>query len=146
MPEIIGAQINNLPQKSHRQSEGSEKIEEDRLEQKDSELEKGPGMSAAILKHCPPRLHIDDEQQHRPSNRGAVDPDAVARINDLAESLEQLSHAQAENDRENNREIPKLIHARPSALSTGRVFVDHASTSRSSRLVLSIASSQVWQG
>ena len=111
MAEIISTQIDNLRKKIHRQSESGEKIEEDRLKQKDGELEKSPGMPVAISKHRPPGLHINDEQQQRPSNRRPVDPDAVARIDHLTQYLEQLSHALAENDRENDREIPKLIHA-----------------------------------
>jgi hypothetical protein len=38
-----------------------------------------------------------------------------------------LSHAQAENDRENDREITELIHAVASALSILEAFVDTGS-------------------
>ena len=62
-----------------------------------------------------------------PINRRPVDADAVARIDYLTQSLKQLGHAQAKNDRENDREIPKLIYASYSALSIAKDFVDLAS-------------------
>src|SRR6478736_2455259 len=109
--EVIYSQINDFCAERVRQSEGSEQIKQDGLEQKNRELKKSPGMSPTITKHRPPGLDIDDQKQQRPSDRWPVDANAIPRIDHVAQTLEQLGHAQAENDGEDDCEITELVHA-----------------------------------
>src|SRR6266513_5012589 len=109
--EVIYSQIDDFCAERVWQSEGSEQIKQDGLEQKNRELKKSPSMSPTITKHRPPGLDIDDQKQQRPSDRRPVDANAIPRINHVAQTLEQLGHAQAENDGENDCEITELVHA-----------------------------------
>src|ERR1700720_3746731 len=133
MTEIIHSQIHDFFAESVRQSEGREQVKHDGLEQKDRELKKGPGMSIAISKHRPPCLDVHDDEEKSPSNSRPVDADAVPRIDYLAKALEQLSHAQTENDGENDLDVTKLIHRVASALSLGKALVDNRSLLRQRR-------------
>jgi hypothetical protein len=72
-------------------------------------------------------LDIDDQKQQGPPDRRPVDANAIPRINHVAQTLEQLRHAQAENDGENDSEITELIHAAASALSLDKTSVDNGS-------------------
>src|SRR5437588_4980749 len=109
--EVIYSQIDRLRAERVWESEGSKQVKQDGLEQKNRELKKSPSMSPTITEHRPPGLDIDDQKQQRPSDRRPVDANAIPRINHVAQTLEQLGHAQAENDGENDCEITELVHA-----------------------------------
>src|SRR5947207_11429934 len=109
--EVIYSQINDFCAERVRQSEGSEQIKQDGLEQENRELKKSPGMSPTITKHRPPGLDIDDQKEQGPPDRRPVDANAIPRINYVAQALEQLRYAQAENDGAKDCEITELIHA-----------------------------------
>src|SRR5207248_4421945 len=136
--EVIYSQIHDFCAERVRQSEGSEQIKQDGLEQKNRELKKSPTMPPAITKHRPPGLDIDDQKKQGPPDRRPVDAHAIPRINHVAQTLEQLGDAQAENDGENDCEITELIHAPASALSLDKTSVDNGSLFCSGRRVACI--------
>src|ERR1700720_857094 len=109
--EVIYSQIDDFCTERVRQGKRSEQIKQDGLQQKNRELKKSPSMSPTITKHRPPGLDIDDQKQQRPSDRRPVDANTIPCINHVAQTLEQLRHAQAENDGENDCEITELVHA-----------------------------------
>src|SRR6478735_6616480 len=109
--EVIYSQIDDFCAEHVRQSQGSEQVKQDGLEQENRELKKSPGMSLTITKHRPPGLDIDDQKQQRPCDRRPVDANAIPRINHVAQTLEQLGYAQAENDGEDDCDITELVHA-----------------------------------
>src|SRR5207302_1318496 len=104
-------QIDNFCAERVRQSEGSMQVKQDGFEQKNRELKKSPSMSPTITEHRPPGLDIDDQKEQCPPDRRPVDAHSIARVNHVTQALEQLRHAQAENDGENDCEITELIHA-----------------------------------
>src|SRR5205823_14233095 len=122
--EVIYSQIDHLRAERVRESEGSKQVKQDGLEQKNRELKKSPSMSPTITEHRPPGLDIDDEKEQGPPDRRPVDTHSIARGNHVTQALEQLRHAQAENDGENDCEITELIHAAASALSLDKTSVD----------------------
>src|SRR5437588_12408012 len=81
-------------------------------------------MSSTITEHRPPGLEFDDGKEQGPPDRRPVDAHSIARVNHVTQALEQLRHAQAENDGENDCEITELIHAAASALSLDKTSVD----------------------
>ena len=93
-----------------RQHQCSEQVDDDRLREHDREREERPVLVVAQAEHRPPRLHGDHQHEDRPRDRRPVRAQSRACLHEPAETLQHLGDREAEDDRQQDREIVEGVH------------------------------------
>src|SRR5678816_4679833 len=96
MCEIVRAQVRRGFGADVWQNERGEQRQHEWLQEDHEELYEAPLQLAAQTEHRPPGLHVDDEQQSDPRDRGRVELDARSCLNQPPEARHELRDSEAE--------------------------------------------------